>query len=155
LRRYLKVRRFFQINTIVKIKIVDILLGSIYPFGHTNHVLQGGMIMKTLTKEELKKMKDRREDFELINVLGKEVFEKEHIPGSANIPITEEFGNKIKEKYPDKDRKIVVYCASFECHSSPAAAKRLEQMGYTNVYDYEGGMKDWKDGGYPVEGKEN
>ena len=42
-------------------------------------------------------------------------------------------------------------CASFECHASPMAAKRLDQMGYKNVYDYEGGMKDWKGAGYPVE----
>lgn len=111
--------------------------------------------MKRITKEELKEMKDKGEDFELINVLGEEVFEKEHIQGSINIPSAKEFGDKIREKYPDKNTKIVVYCASFECNASPAAAKRLEQMGYTNIYDYEGGMKDWKEAGYPIEGKES
>ena len=27
--------------------------------------------------------------------------------------------------------------------ASPKAAKKLEEEGFTNVYDYEGGTKDW------------
>jgi rhodanese-related sulfurtransferase len=110
--------------------------------------------MKTLTKEELKKIIDDDEDFELVNVLGKEAFEKAHILGSKNIPVDDErFEQKFSE-IADKDTKIVVYCASFDCEASPKAAEKLEKSGYTNVYDYEGGMKDWKEAGYPVESGE-
>ncbi|MBD3310281.1 rhodanese-like domain-containing protein [Candidatus Woesearchaeota archaeon] len=110
--------------------------------------------MKTLKKEELKKMIDGDEEFKLIDVLSKDAFEKKRIPGSVNIPVDEDFEEKIKEKYPDKDTKIVVYCASFECHSSPKAAEKLDEMGYTEVYDYEGGIRDWEEAGYPLEGEE-
>jgi rhodanese-related sulfurtransferase len=36
-----------------------------------------------------------------------------------------------------------VYCASIDCHSSTDAAKKLDQAGFTNVYDYRGGAKAW------------
>ncbi len=50
-----------------------------------------------------------------------------------------------------KDKEIVVYCASFECRASPAAARKLEELGYTRVLEYEGGLADWRDAGYPLE----
>ncbi len=110
--------------------------------------------METIETEDLKKMMDDDEDFELINVLGREQFEMKHIPGSVNVPVDDDFEDKIKEKYPDKDAKIVVYCASKDCQASPKAAKKLEQMGYSNVYDYEGGIKEWEEAGNKTEGKE-
>jgi CBS domain-containing protein len=35
---------------------------------------------------------------------------------------------------------------------SPRAACRLEQLGFERVYDYVGGIADWKAAGLPVEG---
>lgn len=35
---------------------------------------------------------------------------------------------------------------------SPRAACRLEQLGFQRVYDYVGGIADWKAAGLPVEG---
>lgn len=104
-----------------------------------------------MAKEELKKMIDEGEEFELINVLGPEQFEAKRIPGSINIPV-DKIEKKIEDKVPNKGRKIVVYCASFSCHASPTAAKKLEEMGYNNVYDYEGGIRDWEEAGYNLEG---
>jgi len=37
---------------------------------------------------------------------------------------------------------------------SPRAACRLERLGFTQVYDYVGGISDWKAGGLAVEGAE-
>jgi hypothetical protein len=36
---------------------------------------------------------------------------------------------------------------------SEKAARELADMGYKNVRDYEGAMKDWVDAGLPTEGK--
>jgi hypothetical protein len=38
---------------------------------------------------------------------------------------------------------------------SPRAACRLEQLGFERVYDYVGGIADWKAAGLPVEGSGN
>jgi len=108
--------------------------------------------MKTLAKEKLKQMIEDNEDFVLINVLAEEYFDQEHIPGSINIPIKDEdFVDKVKARFPDKSKKIVVHCSSFECQASPAAAKKLADEGYKDVYDYEGGIKEWKEAGYGLE----
>ena len=48
----------------------------------------------------------------------------------------------------DKDTPIIVYCG--RNLRSPLAAKTLENMGYTNVKNYESGYFDWKDAGNPV-----
>ena len=100
--------------------------------------------MKTITRKELNKMKDKREDFVLINVLSKEYFDKEHIRGSINIPIMDkDFEKKVMKHVSDKRTKIVVYCANKECQASPDAAKKLIKLGYKNVWDYEGGIKEY------------
>ena len=73
------------------------------------------------------------------------------INGSINIPISDEnFDKEIMQKIKEMDKKIVVYCANKHCSASPRAAKHLEQLGFKNVYDYEGGIEEW-DGDYCFE----
>lgn len=108
--------------------------------------------MQTLQREELKQMIDNGESFYLINVLDHDAFRQAHIPGSYNIPGADKnFVSEVKKTVGDEDATIVVYCASFDCTASPTAAKKLDQAGFRRVYDYEGGIKDWQEAGYPVE----
>lgn len=58
---------------------------------------------------------------------------------------------KVQDLAKDKSAKIVVYCSSLECDASPTAAKNLDEAGFTEVYEFEGGMKEWKEAGYHVE----
>lgn len=101
--------------------------------------------MKTLTRNELKRMNElEHEDFVLINVLPRDTFNEEHIRTSVNVPVKDDDFTEIVERIAgSKDRKIVVYCASFDCDASPKAAKKLEEAGFRNILDYEGGTKDW------------
>lgn len=108
-------------------------------------------MVDTLTKDDLSKMIESNEDFLLVNVLPKESFDEGHIPKSINIPLEDEGFEEGFMGIANKDDKIVVYCASFECNASDKAAKKLEGLGFKKVYDYEGGMKDWKDSGYEIE----
>lgn len=104
--------------------------------------------MIPLRKEELGEMIGTNEDFVLVNVLSNEDFKKDNIPSSINIPADDpEFEKKVREVAGSKGRPIVVYCASFECKASPTAARKLDKAGFRNVYDYEGGMKDWNEAG--------
>ncbi len=104
--------------------------------------------MKTIMKEELRKKMEAGEAV-VIEVLGAEKFKKEHIKGAVNIPL-KEIVTKASQKY-DKDDMIVVYCSDFECTASPTAAQKLQDAGFTNVFDFEGGKKEWKEAGYPME----
>lgn len=107
--------------------------------------------MQTLTADQLREMK-RSNGPAVINVLDKEVFRKEHIPGSRNIPLrTHHFAEAVEKAVGGKDKPVIVYCASTTCDASPKAAKELEKEGFGTVYDFEGGMKAWKEAGFPVE----
>jgi len=103
--------------------------------------------MNTISTDDLKKKMDSADDFILINVLSEEQFRREHIPNSINIPLGE-IGRRRDELDPNKE--IIVYCKSFQCEASIKAAKKLEKLGFEKVVDYEGGLKDWKNKGFPV-----
>lgn len=101
--------------------------------------------MQSITRDDLKQMNETdHEDFVLINVLPGEAFNKEHIRTSINIPLqSEDFTEQVERVVGNKERKVVLYCASFDCDASPKAAKKLEQAGFSQVFDYEGGTRDW------------
>lgn len=110
--------------------------------------------LKIIKLEELKEKLDKVDDTLLVNVLSSSSYEAIHIPKSINIDITQpDFLEKIKEiTGGNKDKEIIVHCSSDTCQSSPAAARKLVEAEYTNVYDFEGGLADWKDAEYPLEG---
>ncbi len=101
--------------------------------------------MQTLTRDDLKRMNEtEHEDFVLINVLKPEAFRDKHIRTSVNVPVDDDdFEQQVERIAGGKDRKIVIYCANFECNASRRAAEKLEAAGFTQVYDYEGGTRDW------------
>ena len=100
--------------------------------------------MKALTHDQLKKMQEKNEKFTLINVLSPDNFKKASIPNSINIPSDQpDFVRQVEQAAGGKDRKVIVYCGSFECPMSHHAAETLEESGFTEVYAYEGGMKEW------------
>lgn len=108
--------------------------------------------MQTLTVDQLKSWKDENRDFTLINVLSEEDFQKVHIPDSHNIPVDrDDFVDQVERLVGDKQATIVVHCASFDCTASPKAARKLAEAGFENVYDFEGGIKEWRERGHEVE----
>lgn len=101
--------------------------------------------MQAISHSDLKTMNEaEHRDFVLINVLPRESFNQEHIRTSVNVPVDEDsFSSQVERIAGNKDREVVVYCASFDCDASTRAAEQLETEGFTQVYDYEGGTKDW------------
>jgi len=54
------------------------------------------------------------------------------------------------DKLPtDKNARLVLYCRSG--HMSDIAAKTLIQLGYTNIWNLDGGMVAWENAGFPIE----
>lgn len=106
--------------------------------------------MKTINAEDLKKKIDANEDFILVDVLGKDSFEGKHVPKSISIPV-DDIEQKAPSELPDKDKEVIVYCGSTECHASVNALKKLEELGYSNVADFESGLAGWQEAGYEFE----
>jgi rhodanese-related sulfurtransferase len=110
--------------------------------------------MDKLSAKEVKGILDRNKDFLLINVLPEEHFRKKRIPGSVNVPLGDSsFLQRVAHLVGDKDAKVVVYCADAECNASPKAAEELEESGFRNVHDFEGGVQEWEQAGFPLEGE--
>ena len=107
--------------------------------------------MKQITREVLKDMIDKDVDFILIDARKHAGYDDEHLPGAIPIP-SDRMGENHVRQYK-KDRTMVTYCSSFECESSTIAAQKLEKYGFKKVLEFKGGLKDWKDAGYPTEKK--
>ena len=108
--------------------------------------------MQTIDRETLKGSLGKG-DAVIVNVLSENDYSKEHIKGSENIPLEDEnFETEVEALVQSKDKPVIVYCASVDCPASKTAAEKLEKAGFTNISAYEGGMRDWKEAGYPIEG---
>ena len=72
----------------------------------------------------------------LIDVRTSEEFNREHITNAVNIPL-----DQLDTIGYDKDTKIIVYCQTGV--RSHEAVNKLVDMGYTNLYDLDGGLLNW------------
>ena len=57
------------------------------------------------------------------------------------------------EKNLAKDESIVVYCTDNACNKSIMLYQLLEALGYKNVTRFSGGMIEWQNEGYKLEGE--
>ncbi|MDX1388987.1 MAG: rhodanese-like domain-containing protein [Acidobacteriota bacterium] len=88
----------------------------------------------------------------IINVLAEEDFERAHIPGTTNVPLaSDDFVERVDALVDHRSDTLVVYCAGPDCDASPKAAELLREAGFTDVFDYEGGMVEWIAAGNLVE----
>ena len=55
----------------------------------------------------------------------------------------------IEEMIPDKNAEIILYCGGG--YRSVLSAANLQEMGYTQVLSMAGGIKAWRQAGYPLE----
>ena len=96
--------------------------------------------MKEVTASELKKMMDSEEDFQLIDVREEHEADIASIGGQL-IPMGEVMDNLDKIS---KNKKVVLYCRTG--NRSGVVAQALEkQHGFTNVFNFQGGILAWAD----------
>ena len=103
--------------------------------------------MHNLNAKQLKERMDQGEKMVLVNALEENKFNAKHIPGSLNV-----FTKETIEKKLAKDDHIVVYCTDVACNKSVLLYYLLETMGYKHVLRFAGGLKEWEEEGYPMEG---
>lgn len=95
--------------------------------------------MKEVTVQELKDMMDRNEEFQLIDVREPFEYEVSNLNG-VNIPLA---GVLIESDKISKDMPVIIQCRSGK--RSAQAVMLLEQQGYTNLANLQGGILAWKD----------
>ena len=93
--------------------------------------------MKEITALELKALKDKKSDFQLIDV--REEHELEICSmGGEHIPMGDVMDNLGRIS---KDKQVVIHCRSGA--RSGAICQALEAQGYNNVYNLKGGIIAW------------
>ncbi len=65
-----------------------------------------------ITREELQKKVECKDDFILVETLAPEYFRHTHLPKAINIP-PDQLRELAPEMLPDKSADIVVYCANY------------------------------------------
>jgi rhodanese-related sulfurtransferase len=97
---------------------------------------------------EVKARLDRGEPFHFLDIREDHEFAKDHAQGARHLGkgIIE---RDIETMVPDKEDAIVLYCGGG--FRSALAADALQQMGYQNVRSMEGGIRAWREAGYPLE----
>jgi len=94
--------------------------------------------MKEITVQELKKLKDGNENFQLIDVREQHEFDNANLGGEL-IPLSEVPLNISKIS---KDKKVILHCRSGQRSSN--IIKWLEQNnGFNNLYNLKGGILAW------------
>ena len=93
--------------------------------------------MQEITVQELKEKLDSGEDFQLIDVREDFEYETSNIGGEL-IPLG---GILIEADKISKDKPVVIMCRSGK--RSAAAIAQLEQLGYTNLSNLQGGILAW------------
>lgn len=94
--------------------------------------------MKEVTVQELKDMKDGGQDFQLIDVREDFEYQMSNLNGD-NIPLG---GILIETDKISKDKPVVIMCRSGK--RSAVALYQLEQQGYTNLANLQGGILAWQ-----------
>jgi rhodanese-related sulfurtransferase len=85
---------------------------------------------------------------QLVDVRTEEEFGVSHLKDAQNICVTmDNFKERTKDL--DKNKPVYVYCKSGG--RSAKAAKILTDMGFTKVYDLQGGITNWEEKGLEIE----
>lgn len=104
--------------------------------------------VKEQTVEEIKTRLDRGEPVHFLDVREDGEYATDHAKGARHL------GKGIIERdietvIPDKAAPVILYCGGG--FRSVLAAEALQQMGYGNVVSMAGGIRAWREAGYPLE----
>ena len=85
-----------------------------------------------------------------IDARAEEYYQKGHIPNSI---CNDNFDSLV---YQVEDlityiNGFVVYCSDDDCGSSEELAYQLQEQGFTNIYLFKGGWKQWMENELPIE----
>jgi rhodanese-related sulfurtransferase len=103
--------------------------------------------VREVTVDDVKQMLDSKADFLLIDVREDNEWAKDHLPAAIHLGkgIIE---RDVEQCVPDTSAPLVLYCGGG--FRSALAADALQKMGYTNVASMDGGIREWREKGFPL-----
>src|SRR5881296_1299665 len=97
--------------------------------------------------DDVKGQLDRGEKLLLVDVREESEFARDHLPGAIHLGkgVIE---RDVEQRVPDTSTPLILYCGGG--FRSALAADNLQKMGYSNVLSMDGGIRDWRQKGYPL-----
>jgi rhodanese-related sulfurtransferase len=97
--------------------------------------------------DAVKARMNRGDKLLLVDVREESEFAKDHLPGAIHLGkgIIE---RDIEARVPELNAEMILYCGGG--FRSALAADNLQKMGYTNVISMDGGIRDWREKGFPL-----
>lgn len=122
-------------------------MGKIHASGFMKITEEARSRVKECTVQDVKRSQENNEEFVLVDVREESEWAKYHLPAAIHLGkgIIE---RDIEKTIPDLTAKIVLYCGGG--FRSALAADNLQKMGYTNVISMDGGIRGWRESGYPL-----
>ena len=103
--------------------------------------------VKLVSVEEFDKLRANKANI-VLDVRTPDEFKAGHISGATNIDYTSpDFGEKVAKL--DKEKMYLVHCAAGT--RSAKACKKMEGLGFKNLFDLHAGFSGWEEAGKPVE----
>ena len=96
---------------------------------------------------DIKRRLDTRDKITLVDVREESEWAQGHLPGAVHLGkgVIE---RDVEAKVPDLNAEMVLYCGGG--FRSALVADNLQKMGYTNVISMDGGIRGWREKGYPL-----
>jgi rhodanese-related sulfurtransferase len=103
--------------------------------------------IREVTVDDVKGKLERNDEFLLVDVREDKEWEKDHLPRAIHLGkgVIE---RDIEQRVPDLNAPIILYCGGG--FRSALAADNLVRMGYKNVVSMDGGIRGWREKGYPL-----
>ena len=124
-----------------------LLLVTIFVFIFQSYGQESATKVKLVQPKEALVIFKNNPNSQLIDVRTKEEFDSGHINNAVNIPVTDADFSKRIDKL-NKQKSVYVYCRSGS--RSARATKEMVKLGFTHLYDMEGGIISWKNEGFPI-----
>ena len=102
--------------------------------------------VREISVDEVKRRMDRGDKVLLVDVREDNEWAKDHLPGAVHMGrgVIE---RDIEERVPDLNAPMISYCGGG--FRSAMVADNLQKMGYTDVLSMDGGVREWREKGYP------
>lgn len=109
---------------------------------------EAAAIVPFMSLAELKACIEREKcDFIVLDVRERDAFEEGHIHGARHLP-RGQLELRVNQELTDPTQRILVYCEFGRV--STLATATLRQMGFRGAVALDGGMKAWREAGYPM-----